>query len=87
MVNQKVQDALKKFQNTTNKKTWEDTETTKWTQRGHQRTQKWNKGDYKKEIYEIKKTTQDMKEELNEVMENLRKKNQTEILEIKSPFS
>jgi hypothetical protein len=28
-----------------------------------------------------------VKEELNKDMENLRKKNQTEILEIKSPFS
>jgi hypothetical protein len=32
-------------------------------------------------------TTQNIKEELNKDMENLRKKNQTEILEIKSPFS
>jgi chromosome segregation ATPase len=40
----------------------------------------------KKEIFEIKKTTQDMKEELNEDMENLRKKNRIEILEIKGPF-
>jgi hypothetical protein len=40
----------------------------------------------KREIYEIKKTTQNIKEELNKDMENLRKKNPTEILEIKSPF-
>jgi hypothetical protein len=46
MVNQKVQDALKKYQGTTNKKTWEDIETTKWTQRGLQETPKWNKRDY-----------------------------------------
>jgi chromosome segregation ATPase len=32
-------------------------------------------------------TIQDMKEELNKDMENLRKKNQTKILEIKTPFS
>jgi hypothetical protein len=32
-------------------------------------------------------TTQNIKEELNKDMGNLRKKNQTEILEIKSPFS
>jgi hypothetical protein len=38
-------------------------------------------------MYEIKKTTQNIKEELNKDMENLRKKNQTEILEIKSSFS
>jgi hypothetical protein len=32
-------------------------------------------------------TTQNIKEELNKHMGNLRRKNQTEILEIKSPFS
>jgi hypothetical protein len=32
-------------------------------------------------------TTQNIKEELNKDMENIRKKNQIEILEIKSPFS
>jgi hypothetical protein len=32
-------------------------------------------------------TTQNIKEELNKDMENLRKRNQTEILEIKTPFS
>jgi hypothetical protein len=32
-------------------------------------------------------TTQNMKEELNKNIENLREKNQTEILEKKSPFS
>jgi hypothetical protein len=80
MVKQKVQDELKQYQDTTNKKTWEDTKTSKWTQRGLQQTPKWNKGDYKKEIYEIKKTTKDMKEEFNKDKENLRKKNQTETL-------
>jgi hypothetical protein len=34
--------------NTPQIKTWEDTETTKWTQRGLQQTPKWNKADYKK---------------------------------------
>jgi hypothetical protein len=34
----------------------------------------------KKEIYELKKTTQNIREELNKDMENLRKKNQTEIV-------
>jgi hypothetical protein len=38
----------------------------------------------KKEINEIKKTAQDMKEEINKDMESLRKKNQKEIREIKS---
>jgi hypothetical protein len=31
--------------------------------------------------------TQDIKEELNKDMENLRKKNQTKLQEIKSPFT
>jgi conjugal transfer/entry exclusion protein len=39
------------------------------------------------EIYEIKKTTQDMKEEFNKDMENLRKNNQAETLEIKSSLN
>jgi hypothetical protein len=38
-----------------------------------------------KKIYIIKKITQNIKEELDKDMENLRKKNQTEILEIKIP--
>jgi hypothetical protein len=38
-------------------------------------------------IHEIKKTTQEMKEEFNKDMENLRKKIQTKILEIKIPFN
>jgi hypothetical protein len=41
----------------------------------------------KKEIYEIKMTTQNIKEQLNKDMENHIKKYQTEILEIKSPFT
>jgi propanediol dehydratase small subunit len=41
----------------------------------------------KKDIYEINKTIYGVEEELNKDMENLRKKYQTEILEIKSPFS
>jgi hypothetical protein len=36
----------------------------------------------KREIYELKMTTQNIKEELNKDMENLRKMNQSEILEI-----
>jgi hypothetical protein len=43
-------------------------------------------GTLSKETYEIKKTTQNIKQELNKVMENLRKKNQTETLEIKIPL-
>jgi DNA gyrase/topoisomerase IV subunit A len=40
----------------------------------------------KREIHELQIIIQNMKEELNKDMENFRKKNQTEILEIKSPF-
>jgi hypothetical protein len=40
-----------------------------------------------KKRYELKMTTRNIKKELNNDMENLRKKNQTEILEIKSHFS
>jgi hypothetical protein len=40
-----------------------------------------------REIYELKRTRKIIKEELNKDLENLRKKNQTEILEIKSPHS
>jgi hypothetical protein len=38
-------------------------------------------------MYELKMTTQIIKEELSQDIENHRKKNKTEILEIKSPFS
>jgi hypothetical protein len=38
-------------------------------------------------MYEIKKTAQVMKEEFNNDMENLRKKNQTETLEIKGSLN
>jgi MFS superfamily sulfate permease-like transporter len=41
----------------------------------------------KKDINEIKKTAQDMKKEFNKDMENFSKKNQTEILEIKSSLN
>jgi hypothetical protein len=41
----------------------------------------------KKERYEFKMTTQNIKQEVNKDMENLRQKNQTEVIEIKSPFS
>jgi DNA repair ATPase RecN len=41
----------------------------------------------KKQVCEIKKTTQGVKEEYNEGMECLREKSQTEILEIRSPLN
>jgi hypothetical protein len=37
-------------------------------------------------MYELKKTTQNIKEELNKDMKNFRKKNHTEVLEIKIPL-
>jgi hypothetical protein len=45
------------------------------------------KDSIKREIYETKKTTQNIKEELNKDIENFSKKNQTEILGKNSPFS
>jgi hypothetical protein len=53
-----------------------------------QQTPKWNKGSnyLKKETYELKKTTQNI-EDLKKDKKNLRKKNQTETLEVKSFFS
>jgi hypothetical protein len=45
------------------------------TQRGLQQTSKWNRGDiWSKEIYKIKDTTQEIIEEFNKDMEDLRKK-------------
>jgi hypothetical protein len=40
----------------------------------------------KREVHELKRTTQIIKEELNKDMENITRKNQTEILEIKRPL-
>jgi hypothetical protein len=39
----------------------------------------------KREMHELKRTTQTIKEELNKNMENLTRKKQTEILKIKGP--
>jgi hypothetical protein len=63
-----------------------NTETTTWTQRGIQQTPKWNKGKcYKKKKRNTwNKKAQDMKEEFNKDMENLRKKNETKIPKMKS---
>jgi hypothetical protein len=38
----KMQKQFNEYQENLYKKTWEDTETTKWTQRGFQQTTKWN---------------------------------------------
>jgi chromosome segregation ATPase len=88
MFNQNVQDALKKFQHTKNKeneKTQKDINELSEDFSTYQSKAK----DIilKKEMYELKIKKQNIKEELNKDMENLREKNQTEILEIKSTFN
>jgi hypothetical protein len=52
MVNQGVQDAFMKFEDT--KRILEDIETNNWTQRGVQQIPKWNKGHNKKSHIWIK---------------------------------
>jgi chromosome segregation ATPase len=87
MVNQKVQDALKKFQDTTNKEFEKTQKQLHELKENFNKHQSETKDTIKTEIYELKMRTQNIKEELNKDMENLRNKNQTEILEIKTPFS
>jgi hypothetical protein len=61
---------------------------TKCTQReDFNKLQSETKETMNKKIYVMKKTEQDMKEELNKDMENHRKKKQIEILEIKSSLN
>jgi F0F1-type ATP synthase membrane subunit b/b' len=87
MVNQNVQDAFKKFPDTKNK------EHEKTQKQISELTEDFNKHEsetkdtIKREIHEFKMTTQIIKEELNKDVENLRRKNQTKILEVKSPFT
>jgi hypothetical protein len=82
MVNLNVQDVLKKFEGT--KKTQKQIKKLREEFNKHQSE---TKDPIKREIDELKLTTQNIKEELDKDMENLRKKNQIEILEIKSPCS
>jgi hypothetical protein len=82
MVNLNVQDVLKKFEGT--KKTQKQIKKLREDFNKHQSE---TKDPIKREIDELKLTTQNIKEELDKDMENLRKKNQIEILEIKSPCS
>jgi hypothetical protein len=58
----------------------------KWTQRGLQETSKWNNKDYKKRDIWNKEDNTRYKSVVKD-KENLKKKNQTEILEMKSFFS
>jgi hypothetical protein len=87
MVNQNLQDVLKKFQNTKNKEHEKTQNQINELREDFNKHQSETKDTIKKEIYELKKTTQNIKEELNKDIKNLRKKNHTEILELKSPFS
>jgi microcompartment protein CcmL/EutN len=87
MVYQNVQDALKKFQDTKNKEHEKTQKQINEFREDFDKHQSETKDVIKREIYKCKMITQNIKERLNKDMENLRKKNQTEMLEIKSPFS
>jgi hypothetical protein len=86
MVNQNVHDALKKFQDTKNKEHEKTQKQINELREDLNKHQTETKDTIKKKIYKLKKTTQNIKESLNKDMENLRKKNQTEGLQIKSSF-
>jgi hypothetical protein len=87
MVNRNVQNALKKFQDTKNNEHEKTQKQIKEFKQDFNKHQSKTKDTVKRDIYELKKTTQIRKEKLNKDMENLRIKNQTEILEVKSPES
>jgi F0F1-type ATP synthase membrane subunit b/b' len=86
-VNHNVQDALKKFHDTKNKEQEKTQEQINELTGDFNKHWSETKDIIKQEISELKMTTQNIKEELNKDLENFRKKNQTEILEIWSPFS
>jgi hypothetical protein len=86
VVNQNVKDVLKKLQDAKNKEHEKTQRQIKELRKDFNKHQSETRDTIKREIYELKKTTRNLKE-LNKDMENLRKKNQTEILETKSPFS
>jgi hypothetical protein len=82
-VNQKVHMYSRNFKTPQTKKTWEDTETTKWTQRGLQQIPKWNKRDHlKRDIWNKKRQHKILKRSWTKIWKRPRKKTQTEILEI-----
>jgi chromosome segregation ATPase len=87
MVNQNVQDATKKFQDTKNKEYKMTQKQIRELSEDLNKHQSETKDTIKKEVHEFKGATQNIKEELITDLENLRRKNQTEILEINSPFS
>jgi hypothetical protein len=87
MVNQNVQYGLKKFQDSKNKEHELTQKQKKEIREDFNKHQSETKDTIKREILELKRTTQIIKQELSKDMENLRKKNQTKILEIKNPYS
>jgi gas vesicle protein len=85
MVNQNVQDATKKFQDTKNKEYEMTQKQIRELSEDLNKHQSETKDTIKREVHEFKRATQNIKEELITDLENLRRKNQTEILEINSP--
>jgi transposase len=80
MVNQNVQDTLKKFQKTKNKEHEMTQKQIKELREDLNKHQSETKNTIKREIHELKMTTQIIKD-LAKDLENLRRKNQAEILE------
>jgi hypothetical protein len=87
MVNQNVQAALKKFQDTKTKEHEMTQKQIKELREDFNKHQSETKDTIKTATYELQRTTQIIIEEFNQGMENLRRKNQTEIQEIRSPYS
>jgi hypothetical protein len=73
MVNHNVQDALKKFQDTKNKKQKKTQKQIKELKEDFNEHQSETKDTIKRDIYELKRTTQNTKEELITDLENLRR--------------
>jgi flagellar biosynthesis GTPase FlhF len=74
MVNQNVQDVLKKFQDTKNKEHEKAQKQIKELREDFNKHHSETKDTIKRETHELKMTTQNIKEELSKDMENLRKK-------------
>jgi hypothetical protein len=80
IVNHNEQDALKKFQDTKNKEHEKAQKQISELRQDFNKHQSETKDTIKRGIYELKMTTQNIEEELNKEMDNLRKKNQTDML-------
>jgi hypothetical protein len=87
MVNHNVQDACKKFQDNKNKEHEISQKQIKELREDFSKHQCEGKDTIKREVHGLKRTTQIRKQELNKDMEIFRRKNQTEIFEIKNPYS